>query len=331
MDNPNSPRTYTRRQASQSLEECLTRQQGAPIAPKLSMRPTRPTTSLGLRWGVIALAAFTGMGSGVGVMALFMPRRPMAPAPVIATEPKTVVIPAHPEALIPLADNRTLIASVLQEGGKQDPFATPPQAVATVLSSAPATASALPPAPLPTAPVLQPVTVLQGQPTTRILPPPAAIAAMMPSQQTIQDLPAHQKVQELPAPQMVQELPTPQAASIPKTSSLLDTPTAPPATVSLSVATNKAPTLVDTPDLNVASLPEPPQPVVQAAESLGMKLMGVATSGDNRIALIRTSPEATPFSASVGDVVGGWKVKTIDENQVVIVQGDQQQILKIGG
>jgi hypothetical protein len=329
MDNPNSSRTYTRRQTSQPLEECLTRQQGAPIEPKLPIRPTRLSSSLGLRWGVIALAAFTGMGSGVGVMALFMPRKLMAPAPGIAIEPKTVVIPAHPEALIPLADNRTLVASVLQEGGKQDPFSAPPQAVATVLPSTPTTA--LPPAPLPAAPVLQPVVVLSGQPTTRILPPPAAIAAMLPRQQTIQNLPAQQKVQDLPAPQVTQELSAPQAVSPLKTPSLLDTPTAPPTTVSLSVATNKVPTLVDTPDLTVASLPEPPQPVVQAAESLGMKLMGVATSGDNRIALIRTSPEATPFSASVGDVVGGWKVKTIDENQVVIVQGDQQQILKIGG
>lgn len=306
MDNQNSPRTYTRRQASKPLEECLTRRQGAPIQPKLPIRPAR-SASLGLRWGVIVLAAFTGMGSGVGVMALFMPRKPMAPATAIATEPKTVVIPAHPEVLIPVADNRKLIASVLNQGGKQDPFA-PPQVVATVLPPIPTLVSAVPPAPLPT-----PVPVLQEQPTTRILPPPAAIASMLPSQQTIQDLPA------------------PQAVNTPKTPSLLDTPTTPQTMVSLSVATNKAPALVDTPDLNVASLPEPPQSVVQAAESLGLKLLGVATSGDNRIALIRTSPEATPFSASVGDVVGGWKVKTIDENQVVIVQGDQQQILKIGG
>lgn len=321
MDNQNSPRTYTRRQASKPLEECLTRQQGAPIQPKLPTRPKR-SSSLALRWGVIALAAFTGMGSGVGVMALFMPRKPMAPATAIATEPKTVVIPAHPEALIPVADNRKLIASVLQEGGKQDPFAPPPQVVATVFPPAPAIMGAVPPAPLPTSPVLQPVTVVQGQPTTRILPPPAAIASMLPSQQTIQDLPAQQKIQDLPAPQ---------AVTTPKTPSLLDTQAAPQTTVSLSVATNKVPTLVDTADLNVAVLPEAPQPVVQAAESMGLKLLGVATSGDNRIALIRTSPEATPFSASVGDVVGGWKVKTIDENQVIIVQGDQQQILKIGG
>jgi hypothetical protein len=328
MDSQNSPRTYTRRQGSVPLEECLTRQQGAPIQPIRPIHSARPA-SLGLRWGVIVLSAFAGMGSGVGVMALFMPKKFVAPAPMIATEPKTVVIPAHPEALIPVADNRILIATVLSQGGKQDPFAAPPQAVATV-PSAPTPVTALPPAPLPTSPVLQPVTVLQGQPTTRILPPPAAIAAMLPSQPTIQDLPAP-KIQDLPAPQSIQAISESQSTNALRTSSLLDTPTALQTGVSLSVSTNKMPTLVDTPALNVASLPEPPQPVVQAAESLGMKLMGVATSGDNRIALIRTSPEATPFSASVGDVIGGWKVKTIDENQVVIVQGDQQQILKIGG
>jgi hypothetical protein len=329
MDSQNSPRTYTRRQGSVPLEECLTRQQGAPIQPKLPIRSARPT-SLGLRWGVIALSAFTGMGSGVGVMALFMPQKFVAPAPVIATEPKIVVIPPHPEALIPVADNRMLIASVLNQGGKQDPFAAPPQAVATIVPSAPGTVMALPPAPLPASPVLQSVMVLQGPPTTRVLPPPAAIAAMLPSQRTIQDLPTP-KIQDLPAPQPIQAIPESQSASALRMPSLLDTPTAPQTGVSLSVSTNKVSTLVDTPALNVASLPQPPQPVVQAAESLGMKLMGVATFGDNRIALIRTSPDATPFSASVGDVISGWTVKTIDENQVVIVQGDQQQILKIGG
>jgi hypothetical protein len=297
------------------LEECLTRKQGAPIQPKLPIRSARPA-SLGLRWGVIALSALTGMGSGVGVMALFMPKKLIAPAPVIATEPRTVVIPAHPEALIPVADNRILIATVLSQGGKQDPFAVPPQAVATVLPPASTTVTALPPAPLPTPPI-----TVQGQPTTRILPPPTAIAAMLPSQRTIQDL---------PAPQPIQAIPESQSTNVQRTPSLLDTP-APQAGISLSVSTNKVPTLVDTPALNVASLPELPQPVVQAAESLGMQLMGVATSGDNRIALIRTSPETTPFSASVGDVISGWKVKTIDENQVLLVQGDQQQILKIGG
>jgi hypothetical protein len=328
MDSQNSPRTYTRRQGSVPLEECLTRRQGAPIQPKLPTRSAR-SVSLGLRWGVITLSAFAGMGSGVGVMALFMPKKLMAPAPVIATEPKTVVIPAHPEALIPVADNRILIATILSQGGKQDPFAAPPQAVATVLPSAPATV--LPQDPLrAVGSTLRPVTVLQGQPTTRILPPPAAIAALLPSQRTIRDLPAP-KIQDLPAPQKLQPLPESQFTNVPRTPSLPEPSTASQSGVSLSLSTDKASTLVDTPELNVASLPEPPQPVVQAAESLGMKLLGVAAYGDNRIALIRTSPDATPFSASVGDVISGWTVKTIAESHVVLIQGDQQQVIRIGG
>lgn len=299
---------YTRRQGSVPLAESLTRRQVTIVHLPKQGNSELPTLRLKqrsslpvVRWGILALTAFTGIGTGAGVMALLMPKKPTAPETTIAREPKTVVIPPHPEALIPVADNRTLIAAVLREGGKQDPFSAPPQ-----VSPAPqikAEAMSLP-APLPSVPVRPPI-VTEGQPTTRILPPPAAIASMFPNQQVILDL---------PAPQMVKS---------PETPVVLNVPTAPQTVASPSVVINRTP--VD-PSLNVAAVPEVTQP-----ETAGMKLMGVASAGENRIALIRTSPDATPFSASVGDVVSGWKVKTIDEGQVVIVQGDQQQVLKIGG
>lgn len=318
MDSQDSPRTYIRRQDSVPLEECLTRRRGTPIQLKRPIRSARPA-SLDLRWGVIALSAFAGMGSGVGVMALFMPQKSIAPAPVIATEPKTVVIPPHPEALIPVADNRILIATILSQGGKQDPFAAPPQVVSTVLPSAPARVTVLPSAPLPRVPETKPVRTLQGPPTTHILPPPAAIASMLPTQQTIQNLPAPQAT--------IPDLLIPQVSANPP---VLDS--APPQAVSPTVTASTLPTPVDTPESNrVAILPEAPQPIVQASETVGMKLLGVATAGENWIALIRTSPNATPFSASVGDVVNGWTVKTIAESHVVIIQGDQQQVIRIGG
>lgn len=323
--------TYTRRQPSISMEQSVVRQPVRDVV--LPARPPRsPLGSQGVRWSLMLSAAVGGMGTGAGMMALLMPAtHSRQPTPAVANRPGAT-IPARPEALIAPADNRALVAAILRDGGRVDPFEPslrdPFMAASQVLPP-------LPPAPLPpqTAvrkriPVIKPVAA-----RTQVLPPPALVPNMIarvnllplaavPSG-AVMRLPV--RITEEQPPRLLDsaiELAAKPLPPLPASGSFVDSPALGTSTLPIEVTQAAQPVLQETPIVAARSANENEQ---------GMKLLGVAAAGEARVAMIRTGPQLSPFSVSVGDTIAGWQVKSIDDSQVVLVQGEQQQVLKLGG
>ncbi|WP_187293903.1 hypothetical protein [Gloeobacter kilaueensis] len=259
----------------------------------------RSLTFWGLPLGAVALTAAGGMGTGAGVMALLLP--PVPPQPTVAIKGQPAAAPALAErtpVLLPTADPRPIVAEVLAAGGRSDPFVATdaPQAVAL-----PALAPAVPPEGSELASLVRPsqaMALLPAVPTgaaPHILPPPALVSRLLPLSTTA-------------------EAPGPLAALPPAPAAIV---VAPPAAVDSAVS----------PSLVAIAAPE----AAQAGDLSSWQLVGTALSGSNRIALLHTGGSESTVSVSEGQTVAGWLVKAIDEERIVLVQNDQQHILKIGG
>ncbi|UFP92708.1 hypothetical protein [Gloeobacter morelensis] len=322
-----SPGTYSRRQRHVPMEACLTRQAAPAACPdhRQPYRPNlpgrRPATIWGLRLSVLLATAAGGMGTGAGVMALLLPATESQPVEQAEALPAIEPIAPRPEVLIPTTDPATIVAAVLSRGGRSDPFAPPPAVLP--VADAPAPDPFAIPAAVPMASA-----TARADATTRVLPPPALMRRLLPPAALATRIAAFD-----PRPALTELPPAPVAPSIEP---------APPAAPSVSAETPVAiggPAIAAAPaagEPNLSALrvepAVPPGSLVAAAADpmTPLQLMGTALSGERRIALIRSGDPASTLAVSEGDTVAGWFVQTIAEDQVVVVQNDRQQILKVG-
>lgn len=74
-------------------------------------------------------------------------------------------------------------------------------------------------------------------------------------------------------------------------------------------------------------LPEPAVEPPALLELEGFELVGMALSAEGHVALVRRPGDAAVTRLHRGDVIGRWRVETVEQGAVIFTLGEQSHIL----